>query len=263
MQAFFVFLLHSGRFFRIFHNCTSESVHFSDDKRLLLCYNKHILKSYGEIMFNKLFDPQNTFWHWVGKTPAVLVLSMLWFLMCLPIITIVPATAALYDAVSRNLRADEPGIFSRYFSTFVKELKRGIILSILTAAIAFLLFYVFQILEAYAQVDDAYSAWTLVFQVSLMLPVGVFLWMVTLESRFVYSFFGLLKNAFIFFFAFLPQTLLIVLLFVACIVLCWLYIPLLFFMPALMMLLISFPVEHIFRDMIAKREAQEQALQAE
>lgn len=210
-------------------------------------------------MFKKVFDPQNSFWQWIGRSPYVLILSLLWFVMCIPIVTIVPATIALYDAVARNLRPDEKGIFRRYFRTFVKELKRGIVLSILWAVIAYLLTYSFQILELNAQTDPSYDTWTLVFQVTLMIPVGIFLWMVALESRFVYSFFGLLKNSLTFFFAYLPQTLLMVILFVAGFLACWFYIPLLFFMPALLMLLLSFPVESIFSKLIEEKEAAEAA----
>jgi uncharacterized membrane protein YesL len=209
---------------------------------------------YGEAM-NKIFDPQNSFWQWIGRAPYILILSILWFVMCIPIVTIVPATIALYDAVARNLRPDEKGLFRRYFRTFVKELGRGIILSIIWAVIAYLLTYSFQILEFNALTDPNYDTWTLVFQVTLMIPVGVFLWMVTLESRFVYSFFNLIKNSLTFFFAYLPQTLLMVILFIVGILACWFYIPLIFFMPALLMLLLSFPVESVFRKCMEEQAA--------
>lgn len=207
-------------------------------------------------MFNKIFDPQNKFWQCVGKAPMVFGLSILWLLMCLPIITIVPATIALYDAVARNLRPDEKGVFARYFRTFAKELKRGIPLSILWAVIIWLLLCGLQALQTQAEADAAYGTWLTVYQVSLLIPTGIFLWMNALESRFVYSFFGLLKNSLTFFLAYLPQSLLMTIIFIVAVLSCIVYIPLIFVMPALLMLALSFPVESVLLKLIEAKETE-------
>lgn len=211
-------------------------------------------KKYGEPMFNKIFDPQNKFWQTVGKAPYVFALSILWLVMCLPIITIVPATIALYDAVARNLRPDEKGLFRRYFRTFVKELLRGIPLSILWAVIVWLLLCGLQALQGLAEADASYGTWLTVYQISLLIPVGIFLWMNVLESRFVYGFFSLLKNSLTFFLGYLPYSLLMTIIFIVAILACIVYIPLIFVMPALFMLALSFPVESVLRKLIAENE---------
>lgn len=208
-------------------------------------------------MLNKIFDPQNAFWQFVGKAPHVLALSICWFVLSIPILTMVPATIALYDAVSRNLRPDIPGLYKRFFRTFVKELGRGILLSILWAIIVYFLLYGFGAIVLQAENDPNLETWSLVYQVSLMIPAGVFLWMTALESRFVYSFFGLLKNSLAFFFGYLPYTLVMLVIFVVCLLACYFVIPLTFFMPAILMLLLSFPVEKLFAKMIAEKEAAE------
>lgn len=207
-------------------------------------------------MFNKIFDPQNKFWQAVGKAPFIFALSILWLLMCLPIITVVPATIALYDAVARNLRPDEKGLFRRYFRTFVKELKRGIPLSILWAVIIWLLLCGLQAVQIQAEADASYGTWLTVYQISLLIPTGIFLWMNVLESRFVYGFFTLLKNSLTFFLAYLPQSLLMTIIFIVAILACTIYIPLIFAMPALLMLALSFPVESVFRKLIEAAETE-------
>ena len=40
----------------------------------------------------------------VGKLADVVILSILWLLCCIPVITIIPAGAALYYTVMKNLR---------------------------------------------------------------------------------------------------------------------------------------------------------------
>ena len=208
-------------------------------------------------MLNKIFDPQNDFWQFVGKAPHVLALSVCWFVLCIPIVTIVPATIALYDAVARDLRPDIPGIYKRFFRTFVKELGRGALLSILWAVITYLLWYGFAVIVWQAQTDPNMETWSLVYQVSLMIPVGVFLWTVVLESRFVYGFFGLLKNSLAFFFGYLPYTLVMLVITAVCLLACYFVLPLIFFMPAILMLLLSFPVEKLFTKMIEAQNPQE------
>ena len=215
-------------------------------------------KKIGETMFNKIFDPQNKFWQTVGKAPFVFALSILWLVMCLPVITIVPATIALYDAVARNLRPDEKGLFRRYFRTFVKELKRGIPLSILWVIIVWLLLCGLQALQIQAEADAAYGTWLTVYQISLLIPTGVFLWMNVLESRFVYGFFALLKNSFTFFMGYLPYSLAMVLIFIVAILACYIAFPypLFFVMPVLLMLALSFPVEKVFRTLMEEKETE-------
>ena len=208
-------------------------------------------------MLNKIFDPQNAFWQFVGKAPHVLALSICWFVLCLPIVTIVPATIALYDAIARHLRPDIPGLYKRFFRTFVKELGRGAILSILWAIITYFLLYGFAAIVLQAETNPDMEAWSLVYQVSLMIPVGIYLWTVVLESRFVYGFFGLVKNSIAFFFGYLPYTLAMLVIAVVCVLACYFVIPLVFFMPALSMLLISFPVEKLFGKIIKEKEAAE------
>ena len=74
-----------------------------------------------------LFDPELPFWRWVCNVPHMIALSFLWLVMSLPLITFVPATVALYDAIVKNMRPDIKGLYKRYFQTFKAELKRGIL----------------------------------------------------------------------------------------------------------------------------------------
>ena len=61
------------------------------------------------------FDPKNDLWRTVSLITDVCGLSFLWVLTSLPIITIGPATAALYFAVVRYVRRREDGAFAAFF----------------------------------------------------------------------------------------------------------------------------------------------------
>ena len=85
------------------------------------------------------------FWRWMGKIPDIVLLSLCWYVCCIPIITIIPASCALFDAVSRNLMMDDKGCYKRFFRSFVRELKQGIPLTILWLIIGTIAFYGMQI----------------------------------------------------------------------------------------------------------------------
>lgn len=191
----------------------------------------------------RFFDPDNTFWSWLTKLPELCGLSLVWLLCSLPVITLVPATIALYDAAARNLRPDEKGMYRRFFRTFKNELGKGILIELFWLVLAALLYFGFETMKLSGR-----AVLTLVYQVSCLLPLGVFCWLIPLQSRFVYPFWQLHKNAAVFALANLPKTGLMLLILGLALVVCW-YVPVLVLpMPALLAVLHSLPVENAFKD---------------
>lgn len=76
-------------------------------------------------MFHSLFNPENTFWRWMAGLADILVLSVLWLLCSVPVVTVGAATAALYDACARGMRGGRGDAWRRFFHTFRAELKTG------------------------------------------------------------------------------------------------------------------------------------------
>ena len=87
-------------------------------------------------MGRKIFNPESLIWKPLGWFGDLVVLSLLWCLCSIPLVTLGPATAALYDAVVHTLRRKESSLFSRFFETFRHELKEGLLLTLLWAAVA-------------------------------------------------------------------------------------------------------------------------------
>ena len=90
-------------------------------------------------MGRRMFNPESMVWKPLGFIGDLVVLSLLWCLCSIPLVTLGPATAALYDTVVHTLRRKEGSFFSRFFDTFRRELKEGALLTLLWAAAAFLL----------------------------------------------------------------------------------------------------------------------------
>lgn len=75
------------------------------------------------------------------KAADMLILSLLWFVCCIPVVTFVPASAALYASVTDVVFGKERGrgVTRYFFSAFTQNFKRGVVLSLLCAAVIFLL----------------------------------------------------------------------------------------------------------------------------
>ena len=75
---------------------------------------------------NKLFDLNNPFFAFLGKLADLVILSFLWFLCSIPVITIGPATSALYYVALKLARKEEVQVTSCFFKGFKENLKQGI-----------------------------------------------------------------------------------------------------------------------------------------
>ena len=56
---------------------------------------------------NRLFDPQNLLFQALSWMVDLVGISLFWAILCLPVVTIVPATAALYHTAALCLRLEE------------------------------------------------------------------------------------------------------------------------------------------------------------
>ena len=200
------------------------------------------------------FNPDNWLWRGFGRLADFFLLSALWLVCSIPVVTVGAASIALYDTVAHCFRYQESGMAGRFFRTFRKELVRGILLTVVWAVVGYLFNVSYQILT---QLGDGGSAWTLISQVYFMLlliPVGIATWAIGLESRFCYGFGQLHKNAIMCALGYLPRTIAIVLIFAVVYNLIINMFFLVMFLPALMVNLQSMIMEPVFRKYMPEEE---------
>lgn len=82
------------------------------------------------------FNPESLIWKPLGVLGDLVMLSLLWTVFTIPIITLGPASAALYDAAVHSIRRKEDSVIARFFSTFRHELKLGILSTLIALAAA-------------------------------------------------------------------------------------------------------------------------------
>ena len=146
-------------------------------------------------------------------------------------------------------------MYRRFFRTFKNELGRGFLLTLFWAVIGFFLNASYQILTQLAQQSNGWTVFSLVYFISLFIPLGIVCWAVAVESRFTNSFFGLHKTALVLSFAHLPYTIAIVALLVL-VINVLINIPLLvMLLPGLMVYLQSFFIEKVLKKYMPADEA--------
>lgn len=200
------------------------------------------------------FNPENWLWRGFGRLADYFLISMCWVLCCIPMVTIGSATIALYDTVYHCIRENEGNMFRRFFRTFKNELLRGCLLTLLFAAVAFLLNAGYQILVQLSEGSTFMTVVSIVYFCSLLIPLGCGCWCVALQSRFVYPFGTLLKNSFAFTFAYLPHTFAIAAVFVLVLNLCMNFPFFVMALPAAGGHLQSLFIEKVFKKYIPEEE---------
>lgn len=88
---------------------------------------------------NKLFDLDSPIMQFLSRMADLVVLSFLWFVCCLPIITIGPATAAMYYVTLKLTRKEEVQITQCFFQGFKSNFKQGVIMNLIFIVVGVIL----------------------------------------------------------------------------------------------------------------------------
>ena len=142
-----------------------------------------------------LFNPEGklmTFMTWVAN---MLILSLLWVICCIPVVTIVPATAAMYYVTLKMARQEDSGITKAFFRSFWSNLRQGIVLNIIYLLIGGFLvadyFACFLLPDAYEEI----ALWLIYIAAALFLMIVSHTY--PLLAQFSNTIVGTIRNAFI------------------------------------------------------------------
>ena len=194
-----------------------------------------------------LFNMDNPVFQTLSRIADLAVLSVICLLCCLPVVTIGPATAALYYTVVKCVRGRESGAFGYYLRSFRDNFKTGLKADLIVLPAAALLLVLHHIVRWYGTRTGGVLYVLYVAQYfALMVPAGMLCWLFPLLGRFDYGVRGLFRTAFQLAIAHLPSTVVLVLLTAQSAVVCvnrWWPVV---FLPSVGMLLASLFTERIF-----------------
>lgn len=163
------------------------------------------------------------------------LLNLLWLLTCLPILTIFPATTAMFGVVREWKKQNDIHIFSAFFRLFKENFKRSIVIGMLWLVFTGLLLGDFIIIN---QVNSSvkYILFSFFFLMGILyLFVSTYIFPVLVHYQVTWK--NAIKNALLLSISRLHHTILSILIIAAGLVIC-------FYLPAAMML--SFSISSYF-----------------
>lgn len=211
-------------------------------------------------MLTGFFNPDNPFWSTINRALDLVVLSLLWTLCCLPVVTIGPACIALYYAVVKAVRKQRSYSAREFFRAFIANFKKGLIIwLILLGMMLMMLGADVPLLLTFLHMEKTADAVCIVlFICKAALLAGTGCWCLVLQSRYEEKPVKLAETALYLFLRYFPVTLLQLLILLLSGLLLWSEPLLLCIVPGLTALLLSFPTEPVLRRLCDRRKAEEQ-----
>ena len=189
-----------------------------------------------------LFNPERGLWRLMGYFGDAVVLSLQWLLFSIPVVTLGPATAALYDCAVHNLRRGEDDLPGRFWRSFKRDWKIGAL-----SALLWLVVTVTPLVLLYQSARRGASGvvlGALVLLAFFLLALGC--WVFPLLSRFTFSFAALQSTAVRLGLGHILRSAALAALVPATLWLCLRFIVPTFFLPAAAALLASLLIEPVF-----------------
>lgn len=147
-------------------------------------------------MLGSIFNPENRVWRITGKAVDLMILSVFWLACSLPLVTLGPASAALYHTVVQCIRGDRWDSWSLFFRTFWANLKVGTLATLIVLPVCAALLFLHALAYQMASQSSAGSLFYICYSFLLLLPLGLACYLFPTLSRFRLGVGGLLTNCF-------------------------------------------------------------------
>lgn len=195
-----------------------------------------------------LFNLENPLFSTLSKIFDLLIISIAYIFLCIPIVTIGPANTALYYTVVKVIRRERGYVFREFFKSFKLNFKRaaivGVILTIVFAILAFDLIYAY----GAAKNDSKGSIMMGVFIGITFLTIAFSVYVFPVLSRFDMTIKQLVRAAAFMSMRHILFTILMILVNVISLgIIYFVFQPFLLIAPALTVLVNSFMMERIFK----------------
>lgn len=144
---------------------------------------------------NQLINPEGAFLRFITKLVYSVWLNILWFICCIPIITIGPATTALF-ACCQKLVADEDGyVTAEFFRVFRANFKQATVIGLILTLIGIALGFDSYVLYHLHSSSVFWTLLTAVFIVACIAYAFLVSWIFPLLARFDNTTPAMFKNA--------------------------------------------------------------------
>lgn len=139
-------------------------------------------------MKRRFFNSDTEIWRFFGWVGDIVILSLLWVVFSLPLVTVGAASTALYDTAVRVVRRKTDSLFGRFWKTFRREWKTATITTLFWAVIVAvpIALYIFAVRSA--PEGQPLQLQSVLFLLVLFLLMSILSWVFPLLSRFTFTF---------------------------------------------------------------------------
>ncbi len=192
-----------------------------------------------------IFNPDGPLMRFLGKVFDLLVANLLWLICSIPIFTIGASTAALYKICFMIINDEDGPVVRTFFQTFGENFKQATALwGVLLGILAFFAVDAFLIYQSSLRESGIGAAIIFVLIFLVFAWLGVAIYTFALQMRFSLTLKRVLYNAGLFALAYIPRTVIMILLDAIILILGLRYMPLL--MISLPALINSFFLRNVF-----------------
>lgn len=187
------------------------------------------------------FSVEGKFFTVTSKIVDMVFITILWFVGCIPVVTILTSTASMYHTTVKCIRYDRGKVFEEFKEAYKKNLKQGIGLTVLYGIIGVVIgfgdYYVFHLMTSRSGMAFillvGMMIWTFLYLINV-------LWLIPVFSRFSNTFGNMLRLNYVISTRHLLRSILMILIVFVAVLLVIVSIPLVIIVPSLAMLVISY-----------------------
>jgi uncharacterized membrane protein YesL len=147
----------------------------------------------------------NAFFRILEIVTAFFQLNLIWLLFCLPVVTIFPATVAMYCVTRQWIIHKDYSVFRSFMKFFKENFKQSFILGLIWLFMSGVLFIDFSLMDSLGSLQPIfYSIFLLVAFIMVLTTIYIF----PMLSHYSMKTTDIIKNSFFFSLRFLPTTML-------------------------------------------------------
>lgn len=201
------------------------------------------------------FSADGSFFKVMNKVGNIFYVSILWLLCCIPVVTIGPATIAMYYTMVKVVRRENGYVSKEFFRIFKENVKDGIIMTVFFVVAGVVLYIDRAYMDSMKNATAA--AISLLYTLIILVVMGLFQYLFPVMSRFHMSKLESFKLAGIMVFRHLPTTVALIFIMLAGLSIVMLIpIPMIFVVPGACCYFSSFLMEKVLLKYMAGPETE-------
>lgn len=200
------------------------------------------------------------FYHFMSKIADLMILSLLWLLCSLPIVTFPAASAAMYYCIIRCVREESDSLFHAFFRAFRSNFKQGLLIFVLSTILIMFTSLIGTMLYNSQGSSEGLTNIYIVY-IFVLLFLGMWLhFLFSYIARFQASFKKVVKNTLIILMSNLPMSISMIVLFgVVLFIIAWTFptsLVSVILVPGLYCYITSFILERVYKKYLPEEEEE-------